>query len=142
MKEIKIIEAPNVEAKFNTYPEGVRDNMYFLKDLILEVAAETEGIEELEESLKWGEPSYKSKHGSPIRMDWKPSLPDQYALYFNCQTHLVNTFRILFGDLLSFEKNRAIVFSLEDPLPISEVKACIRMALTYHKVKHKPLLGN
>ena len=65
---------------------------------------------ELEETLKWGEPSYLVKKGSTIRMDWKVKTPDQYAMYFKCTSKLVPTFRELFGDLFKYEKNRAILF--------------------------------
>ncbi len=48
----------------------------FLRHLVLETASETEGVNKLEETLKWGEPSYLTKNGSTIRMDWKKSKPD------------------------------------------------------------------
>ncbi|GAA59686.1 hypothetical protein P20652_1550 [Pseudoalteromonas sp. BSi20652] len=42
---------------------------------------------------------------------------------------------------LTFEGNRAIVLNSEKPLPEHPVKECIKLALTYHKVKRLPLLG-
>ncbi len=74
-------------------------------------------------------------------MDWKDRTPDRYAIYFNCNTSLVGTFRELYGDLFRFEGNRAIVFGAADPLPVNELKHCVALALTYHRVKHLPLLG-
>ncbi len=135
------IQPPQVAEKFASYPEHVRVKMNYLRELLLSVASEVEGISKLEESLKWREPSYKVKQGSPIRMDWKAKAPDQYALYFNCNTSLVETFRIVYGDLFRYEKNRAIVFSLEETLPEKELKECIRIGLTYQLLKDKPLLG-
>ncbi len=67
--------------------------------MIFDVAASTEGVGAIEETLKWGEPAYlttASKSGSTIRMDWKGKKPNQFAMYFNCKTTLVETFRTMF----------------------------------------------
>ena len=116
--------------------------MLRLRDLVLETASEIEGIEALEETLKWGEPSYLTKHGSTLRMDWKAKKPKQYALYFKCTSQLVPTFRTLFDDSFTYEANRAIVFKLNEMIPEEQVRQCIKMTLTYHKIKHLPLLGS
>ena len=96
---------------------------------------------EVEESLKWGEHSYSVKTGSPIRTDWKLKSPNQYYLFFNCQTKLIDTFRELHNDTLEFQGNRAIVLSLSSSLPEAEIKNCLELALTYQQRKHLPLLG-
>ena len=62
-------------------------------------------------------------------------------MYFNCNTSLVDTFRELYGDVFMFEGNRAIVFGEADEIPVAELKHCISLALTYHRVKRLPLLG-
>ncbi len=113
----------------------------FLRQLILDTAAETEGVDEVEETLKWGEPSYLSPSGSTVRIAWKKKTPDQYAIYFHCRTNLVDTFRELYSDRFRFEGNRAIVFFVNEELPIEELKHCIALSLTYHRRKHLPLLG-
>ncbi len=115
--------------------------MEYLRRLIIETAKEIESITEIEETLKWGEPSYLVKKGSTIRMDWKTKLPDQYAMYFKCTSKLVPTFKALYGDLFEYENNRAILFKLEDKVPEAELKECIGLALEYHSVKHLPRLG-
>ncbi len=140
MQSKKINQNPKVKQKFNTYPAAIKTKLMYLRKLILETATEC-GIEEIEETLKWGEPSYLAKKGSTIRMDWKPKTPDQYAMYFKCTSKLVPTFKELFGDTFTYEKNRAILFDLNEEIPEKELKACIEMALTYHLVKNKPLLG-
>ncbi len=141
MKDLKIHRNPAVDDKFRSYPKGIKTKLEHLRDLILETAAGIKGIDEIEETLKWGEPSYLVKKGSTIRMDWKPDIPGQYAMYFKCTSTLVATFKEVFGDTFRYEKNRAIRFGLQDDIPEKELKACIRMALTYHRVKHLPLLG-
>ncbi len=139
--EIIIKQNLKVKAKFESYPIEIRKKMDALKALILETASEIETITEIEETLKWGEPSYISKKGSTIRMDWKTKMPNQYAMYFNCNTSLVETFKTVYGSLFKYVKNRAIVFSLEDKIPHKELKDCIAMALQYHTLKNKPFLG-
>jgi hypothetical protein len=54
---------------------------------------------------------------------------------------LVPTFKALNENLFSFEGNRAIVFQLEEEIPEAELKECIAAGLTYHSVKHLPMLG-
>lgn len=141
MASLKIIKNPKVDAIFASYPKIVRDKMQFLRTLVIETATETEGVTELEETLKWGEPSFVTKHGSTLRMDWKKNTPDQYAMYFQCTSRLVETFRIVFDNELQFEGNRAIVFTLNQKIPVYELKKCIKAALTYHNVKHLIALG-
>ncbi len=135
------IENPEVARVFYGYPEPMRKKMLRLRQIVLHTASETEGVDAPEETLKWGEPSYLTKGGSTIRIDWKARAPDQYAMYFNCNTSLVATFKAVYGDVFTFEGNRAIVFGETDELPFTELKHCISLALTYHRVKHLPLLG-
>jgi hypothetical protein len=135
------IENLVVEDVFNSYPKPIRQKLMSLRQLVLDTASESEEVGALEETLKWGEPSYLTKSGSTIRMGWKKSTPDQYALYFHCKTKLIDTFKELYGDKLKFEGNRAIVFHQNDEIPIDEVKHCIFLSLTYHCRKHLPLLG-
>lgn len=132
---------PKTIEVFENYPGSVRSQMEKLRELVLEAASEVDGLENLEETLKWGEPSYLTKHGSTVRMDWKEKKPDQYAMYFKCTSKLVPTFKELYQDTFTFEGDRAIVFKLDEKILKNELKHCIKLALTYHKVKHLPLLG-
>jgi len=141
MKTLRIKSNPAVKAKFDNYPTSIREKMQNLRRIIIEAAEEEEGTEELEETLKWGEPSYLTKKGSTIRIDWKENSPDQYAMYFQCTSKLVPTFRTVYSNTFAFEGNRAIVFPLEDKLAEDELKKCIKVGLSYHKVKQELLLG-
>lgn len=138
---MKITTNPQVEKVFANYPDAVRDKMQFLRQLVLETAEEIESISILEETLKWGEPSFLTKNGSTLRMDWKAKAPDQYAMYFKCTSRLGETFRVLFKDKFEFEGKRAIVFQLDDIIPVKELKQCIKATLTYHDVKTLATLG-
>lgn len=132
---------PKVGDVFKQYPKNVKQHLVYLRSLIINVASGIKGLTMLEETLKWGEPSYLTKYGSTIRMNWKKDKPDQYAIYFKCTSKLVPTFKTLFLDKFIFEGKRAIVFKLDENIPEPELRKCITMALTYHKVKHLPFLG-
>jgi hypothetical protein len=124
---------------FERYPPNMRRKLLALRELIFQTARSIEGVGRLEETLKWGEPAYvtsESKSGSTIRIDWKRSRPSQYAMYFHCQTHLIDTFRTLFPTAFKFAGNRAIVFDAEDSVPTDALAFCIAAALTYHHDKH------
>jgi hypothetical protein len=126
---------PAVVRVFDAYPEHVRRAMLALRELIFDTAARTDGVDELEETLKWGEPAYltaKSKSGTTVRIAWKEKQPERYALYVHCQTNLIDTFRTLFPHDFEFEGNRAIVFELGALLPRDTLSLCIAQALTYH----------
>lgn len=132
---------PQVATVFANYPDFVRDKMQHLRNLVIETAEETEGVTLLEETLKWGEPSFVTKTGSTLRMDWKEKAPDQYAMYFQCTSRLVDTFRLIFDHKFQYEGKRAIVFQLNQKVPELELKECIKAALTYHQVKGLITLG-
>lgn len=130
----------DIAAKLASYPNAVKHSLLALRALIFSSATEL-GIEAIDESIKWGQLSYRVKGGSPIRIGWQDETPHQYLLFFHCQTQLVDTFRQLYPNELVFQGNRAIVFSLSEPLSVAPTKHCISIALNYHKVKHLPLLG-
>jgi Domain of unknown function (DU1801) len=128
-----------VAAVFDAYPPALRKKLLALRQLILDTAASTDGVDAIDETLKWGEPAYvtRNKKGSTVRIDRKKNQ-DRYAIYFNCNTALVDTFRSMFPHSFSFEGNRALVFEAGDALPKEELAFCIGMALTYHQKKHAP----
>lgn len=124
-----------VAAVLGRYPEAVRHGLLTLRRLILDIAAATEGVGRVEETLKWGQPSYltpETGSGSTIRIDAVKGSTDRYALYFHCQTDLGETFRRLYPRTFIFEGNRALHFRAGDPLPETELGHCIALALTYH----------
>lgn len=141
MKKLDIHSDPRVFPIFESYPPEVNNQMRNLRQLILDTASEMEEINELEETLKWGEPSYLAKKGSTIRIDWKVKTPDQYAIYFKCTSKLVETFKHIYSKKFNYENNRAIVFKLNDKIPKEELKHCISLALNYHNIKKLPWLG-
>ncbi|UII20291.1 DUF1801 domain-containing protein [Fulvivirga ligni] len=141
MDELKLKIDPRADVEYDNYPSQVKERMLFLRNLVIDTARKMDDVAALEITLKWGEPSFITKNGSTLRMDWKQKTPDQYAMYFQCTSRLVNTFRSVFGDLLKYEGNRAVVFDLNQELPVEELKECIKASLRYHKVKDQITLG-
>lgn len=131
----------SIRQVFNSYPEEVKNKMMKLRKIILDVAATLDTANSLEETLKWGEPSYLIKGGSTVRIDWKESNPKYLGIYFNCRTKLIDTFRATFANDLKFEGNRAILLDIDSSLPEEILFQCINVAFTYHKRKKLQLLG-
>jgi hypothetical protein len=139
MKQVKFIN-PEVAAVFASYPKECRNKLMFLRQLIFDVASKTKEVGEVEETLKWGEPSYVTTNGSTIRINWKEKLGKQYAIYFKCTSLLVPTFKKLYPTEFEYEDNRAIRFNLNDNISLENIKKlrhCIKIALTYHLIKNK-----
>ncbi|MBA2401210.1 MAG: DUF1801 domain-containing protein [Bradyrhizobium sp.] len=131
--------ASAVEAVFDAYPKPVKARLLALRRLILDTAKATRGVGALEETLKWGQPSYLTpvtKSGSTIRIDQVKPEPGQYAVYFHCQTNLVETFRELYPEL-RYSGNRAILLDAGQTLPEAVLRHCVALALTYHLGKRK-----
>jgi len=128
-----------VLALLDSYPVEVRDALLRLRGLILETADENDAVGTLEETLKWGQPSYltvKPRTGTTIRIDKDNSDAGDIALYVNCQSSLVSDWRGLFPEI-TFGGDRSVHFRLDEPLPEPELRQMIAMALCYHLNKRK-----
>src|SRR5260370_24200192 len=131
---------PAVDAVFDAYPKPVKARLLALRRLIFQTAKATKGVGALQETLKWGQPSYltpETKSGSTIRIDRVKSAANQYAIYFHCQTDLVSTFRELYPEL-NYGGNRCILLDAADELPQAPLPHCVALALTYHLNKRQP----
>jgi hypothetical protein len=131
---------PAVEAVFDAYPSPVRTRLLALRRLILDTAKATEGVGRLQETLKWGQPSYltpETNSGSTVRIDQVKAVSGPCAVYFHCQTGLVERFRELYPKL-RYSGNRAVLLDASEQLPEAELRHCVALALTYHLGKRKP----
>ncbi|POF29982.1 DUF1801 domain-containing protein [Roseibium marinum] len=131
---------PDVQSVLDSYPEALKKALLDLRRLIRDIARHNGEIGELEETLKWGQPSFltaRPKTGTTIRIDRDTSQKGDYALYVNCQSSLVSEWRALFPHLV-FGGDRSVHFRLSDPVPENELRQMITMALTYHSRKRKP----
>ena len=130
------IEHPAVAAKFEAYAPALRERLVALRALVLEVAAATPGVGKLEETLKWGQPSYltaETGSGTTVRIDVHPA--GGVALFVHCQTHLVEQFRQLYP-ALTYEGERAVLLR-DGPVDEDAIRHCVALALTYHARKRK-----
>ncbi|WP_375570847.1 DUF1801 domain-containing protein [Ahrensia marina] len=124
----------DVAQAINAMPEPSRARVLQLRDLVL-AEASTRGIAPLEETLKWGQPSYlPGRSGTTIRLG-ADDVTGGAKLFVHCQTSLVDDWRSRFGDRLAYEGNRAVLIDPEGPLPTEELSLCIGAALTYHSSK-------
>jgi hypothetical protein len=133
-----------VDAAFEAYPKPLKTKLLALRRLIFATARATKGVGALQETLKWGQPSYltsESRSGSTIRIDRVKSTANQYAVYFHCQTDLVQTFRQMYPTELSYGGNRSILLNAEDEIPEPALRHCVALALTYHLRKRKGISG-
>ena len=129
---------PNVEQAFDALPDTARDGLLALRSLIFEAAAAHEAVGRIEETLKWGQPSYltpETKSGSTIRLGVPKSPEHDYALFVHCQTDLTRQFETNYPGEFDFEGTRAVLFKADKPIPADALRHCIGMALTYHARK-------
>jgi len=127
-----------VAAVFDAYPPPLRAALLGLRALILETAAATPGVGPVTEALRWKQPSYltlASGAGTTIRIDALKGSADGYALYVNCKTTLVESYRHLYPDAFRYEGRRAVLLSTKNPPPEEALRHCIALALTYHRSK-------
>ncbi len=120
---------------FMSYPEEAREQLLAVRSLIFKLAAERTEVGPVTEALKWGEPSYlteKTKSGSTIRLGWRAKVPQKTGVFLNCNTSLVESYRELLPDALTYVGNREIALSIDEALPKEALSLCLSMALTYH----------
>jgi hypothetical protein len=122
---------PAVAAVFRGKPAPVHAKLMRRRKIVLDTAAKMDGVT-LEETLKWGQPSYLAKGGSTIRIDAVKGDAKRVAMYFICHTDLIATFRELYPEL-DYDGNRAILLAVRAKLPEDALRHCISLALSYRK---------
>ena len=121
------------------YSPSARKLLRALRKLVLGTARDLNGVGKITEALRWGQFSFltlESGSGSTIRIDGNRKDANAVAMYFNCQSGLVDHFRELYGDSLKFEGKRAIVFDTQAHVPEAAIRHCISLALTHHLRKN------
>jgi hypothetical protein len=128
-------EDKGVETVFKAYPQRMRRRLLGVREMIFDVARITPGVGDVQEALRWGQPSYlttQSGSGSTIRIDQVRNAPGKFGIYFICTSGLIDTFKAHYKGEMQFEGNRSIVFAIEDRLPMAALRHCISLALTHH----------
>ncbi len=117
------------------YEPQVQTRLVELRQLILDTAARTDGVGRIEEALRWNQPSFltpETGSGSTIRIDGLRNAPEKLAMYFHCQSGLIEIFKNHYDSNLVFEGNRAIMLDAALALPKEALAHCISLALTHH----------
>lgn len=133
-----VITDPAIAKIYSDFPEQYQNQLTRLRELIFEAADTTNGISNITECLKWGQPSYIAEPkgiGSTVRLGVEG---DRAAVYFICSTNLVETFKTQYPDTFDYAGNRAILLEPNVAIPDKELSHCIAIALTYHKRKSLP----
>jgi hypothetical protein len=118
---------PQVQEVFEGFVPEARAGLMRLRALILR---EAEAIGPVEETLRWGQPAYIVKGGSPIRL----GVPKTggFALYVICSTSLIDDFRPVAPKDMRVEGKRAVLFASLDEIDEGALALLIRRALRYH----------
>jgi hypothetical protein len=128
---------PEISQKFDAFQLQTKQALLTIRQFIFEIAKNSEEIGQVEECLKWGEPSYVThspRSGTTLRLCQSKNTPSQYGLFVHCQTSMIEDFRIAYPEL-NYDKNRGVVFDSGEPMPTDLIKQFIYMALTYHSRK-------
>jgi len=126
--------AKQVQTIYDSYPVKIRRNLLKVREIIYSVALENEEIGAIEETLKWGEPSYLThspKSGTTIRLGTVKNSKTEFSISVHCQTSLISDFKILHPEL-NYEKNRSLIFSTDTAVPFQTIRLFIYLALRYH----------
>ncbi|AKS47008.1 hypothetical protein SAMN05444287_2133 [Octadecabacter temperatus] len=123
--------SPAVRDAFAAFPQPAHDTLMSLRAMIYEIG-ETLPIGRIEESTKWGQPSYatpKTNLATPIRLGL--SKAGDPAVFTHCQTTVMSDFRALAPANMAFDGNRAVHLPVHSPPNLNELAPLIRAALTY-----------
>ncbi|MEQ9038440.1 MAG: DUF1801 domain-containing protein [Silicimonas sp.] len=124
----------DVAEAFARFPPPARRTLMKVRARIFALAEET-GTGPLTETLKWAEPAYlteAARTGTTIRLGLSGEEP---AVFFNCQTTLVDGFRRDFPDAFGYLGNRALLPGAAADHPA--LALCLSRALTYHRDKRR-----
>lgn len=126
----------DVDGALARFVPPVRARLLAIRAVIFAVAARSETIGPLTETLKWGEPAYLTQAtgaGTTVRLGVSKQAPGQGAVFVNCRTSLISEFRVQFAKEFDYEGNRALVLPRDGTLPEEPLAICLHAALTYHR---------
>jgi hypothetical protein len=112
---------PKAEAIIGDMPEVAQ----VLRDLI---AIQSDGLE-VQECLRWGQPTYIAPKGSMLRIGMVKS--GDVAIFAHCQTTIISDFAGQFGADFQIEGNRAVVFENTTDIQPEKLRLMINHALRY-----------
>lgn len=116
------------------WPAPAQSVIWTCRTLFHRIAQEN-NIGVLDETLKWGQPSWRPRRartGSTLRMNWSPASPDQMSFFVDCKTDLAARMATLYPTPFSNDGRRRLDMSLALPLPEQALAHLAEMTFTYH----------
>lgn len=136
MSKMTLPDLPQeVQGAIAPYPAPALDMFHRVRRYIYEEGARLD-VGALQETLKWGEPSYltpKSKAGSTLRIGWSAKQPGLFSLYVNCQTDLLARMSERFPFEFAYTGRRQVSMPLDAEPPEFALRPLVSMALNYHR---------
>ena len=126
-------QSPKVQSAYDAFDDAQRDIALMLRDLIFAVAADTPQAGVVEETLKWGQPSYltpRTKSGSTLRIG--TTKAGDTGIYAHCGTTIISDYVATFPGDDRIDGNRGVLFASKDEINTDRLRHLIRHALTYH----------
>ncbi len=122
---------------YDSYPNDIKHYLLKFRQIIYEVSQNSDEIGEIEESVKWGQPSYRpmNKSGTTIRLGWSAKKPNVYSIFVPCQTTIIRDFKVLYPNELNYIGNREICFDKHKDIKLKVITEFINQALTYYLVR-------
>ncbi|MFT6674686.1 MAG: hypothetical protein ACJAVM_000869 [Sulfitobacter sp.] len=123
------------------WPGPAQQGLWACRAIFHDVAAQA-GIGVLEESLKWGQPSWRPQRprtGSTLRISWDAATPQILPLFVDCKTDLAARMQTLYPDLAANDGRRRIGFDLHGALPAQAIAHLAQMTFCYHL--KRPAIG-
>lgn len=122
-----------VEQAFHLDDAEARRGLLVLRSLIFDTAAELPSVGRIEETLRWGQPSYvtpDSKSGSTLRLGVPKGA--RFGVFVHCQSQLIPEYITTFPAWDRVEGTRAVLFDRPSDIEPLRHGWLIKRALTYH----------
>ncbi|MGH1463908.1 MAG: DUF1801 domain-containing protein [Cognatishimia sp.] len=122
-----------VTEAFDAFPDQTRPGLLKLRDLILTEAQNLPQIGQVQEVLRWGQPSFitpKVKAATPLRLGTHKA--SSFALFAHCQSSVISDYGLRFPGWDRLDGNRAVLFDDISDIEPFRLGTLIRHALTYH----------
>lgn len=118
--------SPEIARVFDACPAPVRATLLALRTMIYAEAAHL-GVP-VTENLKWGQPSYVTPNGTPLRLGHPKT--GGAAIFAHCQSRIIPELREIAPEL-DYDGTRAVHLAPDHALPVAPLRLMIRRALTY-----------
>ena len=124
-----------VASVYASQPEPQRASLLALRALLFDLAGQLDPVGQVDESLKWGSPSYVSttpRVGTPIRLDRVTNSDVDVGVFVHCQSRVVEHFRLVHADTYRLDGTRGLLLNAHEDLPKDAVVDFMSLVLTYH----------